>query len=111
MVDFEITKTKKLLETNNEMAHNYYYLIYGRIYNEEKTRMRKFKYVVWFDIFDLQEYFEKEYITEDDIKQYVNELIDTTNITNIKDYNDKEGLKNFYDFCNDTIRRYNNVCC
>lgn len=111
MVDFEITKTKKLLETNNEMAHNYYYLIYGRIYNEEKTRMRKFKYVVWFDIFDLQEYFEKDIITEDDIKQYVNELIDTTNITNIKDYNDKEGLKNFYDFCNDTIRRYNNICC
>ena len=111
MVDFEITKTKKLLETNNEMAHNYYYLIYGRIYNEEKTRMRKFKYVVWFDIFDLQEYFEKDIITEDDIKQYVNDLIDTTNITNIKDYNDKEGLKNFYDFCNDTIRRYNNVCC
>ena len=53
MVDFEITKTKKLLETNNEMAHNYYYLIYGRIYNEEKTRMRKFKFVEWFDIFDL----------------------------------------------------------
>lgn len=111
MVDFEITKTQKLLETNNEMAHNYYYLIYGRIYNEEKTRMRKFKYVEWFDIFDLQEYFDKDYITEDDIKQYVNELIDTTNITNIKDYNDKEGLKNFYDFCNDTIRRYNNICC
>lgn len=111
MVDFKITKKQKILEVNNDKAHNFYYLVYGRIYNKEKTRYRKFKFVEWFDIFDLQEYFEKEYITEDDIKQYVNELIDTTNITNIKDYNDKEGLKNFYDFCNDTIRRYNNVCC
>lgn len=111
MVDFKITKKQKILEVNNDMAHNYYYLVYGRIYNKEKTRYRKFKFVEWFDIFDLQEYFEKEYITNDDIKQYVNELIDTTNITNIKDYNDKEGLKNFYDFCNDTIRRYNNICC
>lgn len=111
MVDFKITKKQKILEVNNDKAHNFYFLIYGRIYNKEKTRYRKFKFVEWFDIFDLQEYFEKEYITEDDIKQYVNELIDTTNITNIKDYNDKEGLKNFYDFCNDTIRRYNNICC
>ena len=111
MVDFEITKKQKIIELNNDKAHNFYYLVYGRIYNKEKTRYRKFKFVEWFDIFDLQEYFEKEYITEDDIKQYVNELIDTTNITNIKDYNDKEGLKNFYDYCNDTIRRYNNICC
>ena len=111
MVDFKITKKQKILEVNNDKAHNFYFLIYGHIYNEEKTRYRKFKFVEWFDIFDLQEYFEKEYITEDDIKQYVNELIDTTNITNIKDYNDKEGLKNFYDFCNDTIRNYNNICC
>ncbi len=111
MVDFKITKKQKILEVNNDKAHNFYFLIYGRIYNKEKTRYRKFKFVEWFDIFDLQEYFDKDYITEDDIKQYVNELIDTTNITNIKDYNDKEGLKNFYDFCNDTIRRYNNICC
>ena len=80
MVDFKITKKQKILEVNNDKAHNFYYLVYGHIYNEEKTRYRKFKFVEWFDIFDLQEYFEKEYITEDDIKQYVNELIDTTNI-------------------------------
>jgi hypothetical protein len=33
MVDFEITKKQKILEINNDMCHNYYYLIYGRIYN------------------------------------------------------------------------------
>lgn len=89
MVDFEITKTKKLLEINNEMAHNYYYIIYGRIYNEERTRIRKFKYVLWFDIFDLQEYFEKDIITKEDIKNYINDL-EIGYLTNLKRYG---GLK------------------
>lgn len=109
MVDFEITKTKKLLETNNEMAHNYYYLIYGRIYNEEKTRMRKFKFVEWFDIFDLQEYFEKDIITKEDIKNYLNDL-EIGYLTNLKSYNDIEGLKEFYNYCNETIENYNRIC-
>ena len=109
MVDFEITKTKKLLETNNEMAHNYYYLIYGRIYNEEKTRYRKFKFVEWFDIFDLQEYFEKDIITKEDIKNYLNDL-EIGYLTSLKSYDDIEGLKEFYDYCNETIENYNNIC-
>ena len=45
MVNFEITKKQKLYEINNEKCHNYYYLIYGKIYNENKTRYRKFKFV------------------------------------------------------------------
>lgn len=109
MVDFEITRTKKLLEQNNEMAHNYYYLIYGRIYNEERTRIRKFKYVLWFDIFDLQEYFEKDIITKEDIKNYINDL-EIGYLMNLKDYNDIEGLKDFYDYCNETIKNYNEIC-
>lgn len=108
MVDFEITKTKKLLEINNEMAHNYYYIIYGRIYNEERTRIRKFKYVLWFDIFDLQEYFEKDIITKEDIKNYINDL-EIGYLMNLKDYNDIEGLKDFYDYCNETIKNYNKI--
>lgn len=109
MVDFEITRTKKLLEQNNEMAHNYYYLIYGRIYNEGRTRVRKFKYVLWFDIFDLQEYFEKDIITKEDIKNYINDL-EIGYLTNLKDYNDIEGLKDLYDYCNETIKNYNEIC-
>lgn len=111
MVDFKITKKQKILEVNNDKAHNFYFLVYGHIYNENKTRYRKFKYVEWFDIFDLQEYFDKDYITEDDIKQYVNDLVENTHITDIKDYNDTEGLKKFYDYCNQTIRNYNDTCC
>lgn len=53
MVDFEITKIQKLKEVNNSMCHNYYYIVYGRIYNESKTKYKKFKFVEWFDIFDM----------------------------------------------------------
>lgn len=109
MVDFEITKQKKILEVNNDMCHNYYFLVYGRIYNEGKTRYRKFKYVEWFDIFDVQEFFEeKEYITENDIKEYLNKL-ENCYLTSIKDYNDEKGLKDFYDYCNETIEKYNKI--
>lgn len=109
MVDFEITKQQKLLEVNNDMVHNYYFLIHGRIYNEGKTRMRKFKYVLWFDIFDVQEFFEdKEYITYDDVLEYRNNL-EVPYLYNIKDYNDEKGLEEFYAYCNETINDYNRI--
>lgn len=108
MVDFKITKRTKLFEQNNDMAHNYYYLIQGHIYNENKTRYRKFKFVLWFDIFDLQEFFEKDIISQNDIKQYLNE-IEFTHLLNIENYDDTQGLKQFYDYCNDTIKDYNRI--
>lgn len=112
MVDYKITKVHKLYEVNNEKCHNYYYLIYGKIYNENKTRYRKFKFVEWFDIFDMQEYYEKDFITNTEIKAYVNNLIDSIGcsyIDDIKNYNDEKGLKEFYNYCNDTIKNYNNI--
>lgn len=111
-MDFEITKKQKLYEVNNEKCHNYYYLIYGKLYNENKTRYRKFKFVEWFDIFDMQEYFEKDFITNTEIKAYVNNLtnsIGCSYIDDIKSYNDKEGLKEFYNYCNKTIEDYNKL--
>jgi hypothetical protein len=108
MVDFKITKKQKLLEINNEMCHNYYYLICGRIFNEEKTKCRKFKYVEWFDAFEVQDFFEKDFITENDIKEYLNNL-EVPYIYYIKDYNDDNGLDEFYDYCNETIDHYNNI--
>lgn len=108
MVDFKITKIKKILEVNNDMCHNYYFLIYGRIYNNSKTRYREFRYIEWFDIFDVQEYFEKTFITEEDIKEYINSL-ENTYLLNIKDYNDAKGLQEFYNYCNETIINYNKI--
>lgn len=112
MVNFEITKKQKLYEVNNEKCHNYYYLIYGKIYNENKTRYRKFKFVEWFDIFDMQEYYEKDFITNTEIKAYVNNLIDSIGcsyLCDVKSYNDEKGLKDFYNYCNETIKNYNNI--
>ena len=98
-----------ILEINNDMCHNYYFLVYGRIYNEGKTRMRKFKYVQWFDIFDVQDFFEdKEWITQEDVREYLNNL-EVPYLYNIKDYNDEKGLKEFYEYCNKTIEDYNRI--
>ena len=92
MVNFEITKTKKLLEINNDMVHNFYFIIHGRIYNEGKTRMRKFKYVEWFDVFDVMEFFETDYYNDKLVKEYLGNL-ENSYIYGIKDYNDEKGLK------------------
>lgn len=108
MVNFEITKTQKIKEVNNNMCHNYYYLIYGRFYNEDRTKYRKFKYVIWFDIFDMQEYYGKDFITNEEIKNYVDNLIFGISYTyHIKNFDDEKKLKEFYKYCNETIDEYN----
>ena len=108
MVNFEYTKVNKIYEVNNDKCHNYYYIYYGRIYNKEHTRYRKFKYIEWFDIFDLMEYFEKDKVTKQDIKDYA-DSIENAWLLHIKDYEDTKGLKEFYDYCNETIRNYNSI--
>ena len=90
----EITKRQKLLEINNDMCHNYYYLVHGRFYNDDHTAYRKFKFVLWFDIFDVDSFFNGDGDTEDIvynvpitkemIKEYVEYLsIGISNIINI----------------------------
>ena len=104
----EYTKINKIYEVNNSMVHNYYYIYYGRIYNEEHTRYRKFRYIEWFDIFDLQEYYGKDFITKEDIKNYALS-IENSYLLSIKDYNDTKHLKEFYNYCNETIKNYNRI--
>ena len=69
---------------------------------------RKFKYVEWFDIFDVQEFFDKDWITKDDVKEFAKN-IENCYLTSIKDYDDIEGLKQFYSFCRESIENYNKV--
>ena len=60
----------------------------------------------------MQEYYEKDFITNTEIKAYVNNLIDSIGcsyIDDIKNYNDEKGLKEFYNYCNETIKNYNNI--
>lgn len=108
MVKFEYTKINKIYEVNNDMVHNYYYIYYGKIYNEDKTRYRRFKYIEWFDVFDVAEFLEQDYVTNYDVKEYANYL-ENSYLLNIKDYNDKNGLREFYNYCNETIKNYNNI--
>jgi hypothetical protein len=109
MVNYEYTKINKIHEVNNDKVHNFYYIYYGKIYNEDKTRYRKFRYVEWFDIFDVQEFYDKDYITKEEIREYAYNLADHYYLTSINDYNDKKHLKEFYEYCNDTIRNYNSI--
>ena len=109
MVNYEITKIQKLYEVNNDMAHNFYFIYYGKIINEKKTKFKRFKFVQWFDIFDVMEYFEKDFVSNENIKQYAEELSFVYELQNIKNYNDEKGLKEFYDFCNETIKNYNRI--
>ena len=97
MGNFSTKITKKILlkEINNEMCHNYYYLVYGKIYNHDNTRYKPFKLVVFFDAFDVQEYYEKDYFTKDDIVNYLNDCIGSY-IDYIKNYDD---LTTFYFIC------------
>ena len=109
MKDFtvEFTKLDKVFEVNNDMCHNYYYLQYGRIYNEDKTQFRRFKFVFWFDIFDVMEYFEKDAVSKADIAEYAGEIAWSTYESYdglIKSYDDCQA---FCDWCNETIENYN----
>ena len=104
----EYTKINKLYEVNNDMVHNYYYIYYGKIINEEHTKYKKFKYIEWFDIFDLQEYYEKDYITKEDIRNYALTL-ENSYLLSIKDYKDEKHLKEFYNYCRESIENYNRI--
>lgn len=99
----EITKKELLKEICNEMCHNYYFLIHGKIYNKDHSRYRKFKFVEMFDIFDLQEWYEKETITKNDIRDYVSEIA-FANTLYIRNY---DNTSDFYKFCDETIKKYN----
>ena len=100
----EVRITKKILarEVNCDKCHNWYYCINGRLYNQDHTRYIKFTFVLWFDVFDLLESIDQDSYTKDDIKNYLDEYI--YGISFPEDY-DKCG--DFFDFCNETIDRYN----
>ena len=71
----------------------------------QKTRQRRFKFVFFFDIFDMQEWFEKDAITQKDIKAYVDEM--AFSYTNkINSYDD---CKEFFIFVMKLLKSYNKM--
>lgn len=109
MRDFtiELTTHKKIHEVNNDMCHNYYYVQHGRIYNADRTCFRRFRFILWFDINDICEYFDTDVATKQEISQYVTEC-GISHCDNrqhlIKSFNEYHA---FYDWCNETIKHYN----
>ena len=105
MEDFSIEITKRVLldKWNNCMSSGEEYLIYGRILNAEKTRYRRFRFVVSFEYWEVEEYFEKDFFTKQDVKEYLEESIAGYTLA-VRGYND---TKAFYEMCNDSIERYN----
>lgn len=103
--DIKITKRTLLYEQKNDKCYNFYYDVHGRIINAERTKYKKFSFVVWFDIFDVQEYCDKDSVTKADIKDLLDCLI-SGNLELIKSYED---CKEFYAMCRETVEHYNKM--
>lgn len=106
-MEIKITKRTLLKEVNNDMCHNWYYYVQGRIYNDTKTRYRKFAFIVWFDVFDMMDSLDIDAYTKQDIRQYVEKCIFCFTDT-IKSYDD---CKDFYKLCEESIDHWNNTFC
>lgn len=105
----DVTKRVKVLEVDNYMAHTYYYLVHVRIYNADRTRYRKAKFIVWMDAQDVAEWANPEsddcsYTKEDVLDLLANEIMNTCDL--IKSYDD---TAEFYAYCRQTIERFNST--
>lgn len=106
-MEIKITKRTLAHEVNNDMVHNYYYYVQGRIYNDDNTRYKKFGFIVWFDVEDLAEFYEdKDIFTKKDILNYVDEMSFCCFTDYIKAYDD---CKYFYEICRQSIENYNKI--
>lgn len=101
MKDFsiKITKTTSIHQGTNFEE----FLIYGRIYNYNKTKYRKFAFVLTLDYDSMFEYYEKDKLSKEEIKIYKYELIDSFTCY-IKSYNN---TMDFYTLCQESINNYN----
>lgn len=110
---FEITKIKKLYDVNDDMERDYCYMIYVRLFNNEHTKYIKYKFILWFDIFEVEEYFEKDAISKNNIRWFIEDYAFNTclyyKLDESTTYYDIDRLKDFLSFCNETIKKYNRI--
>lgn len=101
-----ITKVELIREVRNDMCHNWYYLCHGRIYTENRKQYQKFRYIIWYDVFDVCEWYDKDSVSKSELREYANELA----VSFIPNWNMvATDCKSFLDDCNHTINRYNDV--
>lgn len=106
-MEVKITKRKLWHEFNCDKCHNYYFAYWGRIYNDENTKYKRFSFIVFFDIFELQEYLNyRNEITEEDKWEYA-ELLADGFIDTIISY---DNCTYFYELCKQSIENYNKTC-
>lgn len=112
-MEYEYTKIENIYEVNNDMTHNYYYMYHAKLYTHDHKKSMRFKYVQMFDVYDVQEFFDKDILTQKDIKEYArgygyNGIIENY-VNNIKDEYDTDGINKLIDYCNKTIYDYNRL--
>ena len=103
-MEIKITKRELLKKNINDMEAREWWLVHGKIYNDDKTFSKRFRVVIDFEWQDIQDYFEKDSFTDADRKQYINVLVDYYTCY----INDFDHVKEFYNMCNETITNYNN---
>lgn len=101
-MEIKITKKETLKKVNNDMISGFYTLVYGRLIQDNKYK--KFKFVVWTEIQEICEYFDKDIITEQDKKEFLDMSISGYLESVTSDF---ENTKELFEFCNKTIKDYN----
>lgn len=102
----ETTKATIVYKQYNDMASNVYVQVYGRIYNSDKTRYRHLSMIVWLDIDEVCEYWDKDAVSDRDIRQCAAEIALNNMYAYCSDYNNVSAL---YEYANSTIKRYNEL--
>lgn len=104
-MDIKITKKEILQEMNNDMTTYKKYLVYFKLLDDTKKFSRKghFIQVVYHD--DLFEFADADRLTEKQQKEITNEILIDTIYSYCQNFEDTNDL---YNFCNNTIKEYNN---
>lgn len=108
--DVDMTSCAKFHEVNNDMTHNFYFLVKVRVWTGRGTFFRR-RFVVWFDTGDLGEYYsDKDTFSKKDIQNYARDIawsfIEGLPVS--KECN-MESIADFTERCKETIYNYNAI--
>lgn len=106
-MEIKITKRRLLWYHNTDKCCNWYWEVYGKIINDDRTRCRKFNFVVWYDWEDIAEYFDVDTVSKKLHREYLDEMISAQFTASINSYDD---CRHFYQLCRESIDHYNDLC-
>ena len=115
-MNIKITKHTVIKNWANQTSDGYVVLVHGKILNDDETRQKKFKFVLYNDSNDVWDYYNSELdygvqsnenffdkhfksIRKSLIDEQINGMIDQ-----VKSYDD---CSYFFELCNDSINYYN----